>query len=472
MTDSARNCPYFKKCGACQTLNLTYEEELSLKMKRLISLLGRFAHVGEILSMDKPLCYRNKTQTLFRYNGGRVESGLYRSSDSGIVHVDRCLMEDPDLAPVTRTVKKLADAYKLKVWDGRRGEMRSVMVRKGFGTGEMQAAIVTKSGMFEGAAEMAAELVRRHPKIVSVSVIENATQIPLWMNGEEYGVHGPGYLEDVLAGCRFRVPAKAFYQINPIMTEVLYKTAAEFAEIKSGERVLDAYCGIGTVGIAAVKGTDARLEGFDVNEDAVRAAGENAELNGIRGARYTQKKDASFLGDGHYDVIFADPPRAGCDRRFLEALVRAAPERFVYISCDPETLARDLRLLGGTYKVKKIQPVDMFPGTGHVETVCLLSKLESQPHIEVKLNMSELDLTKAEKKATYQEIKDYVMEHTGLKVSSLYIAQVKEKCGIIERENYNKPKSPGAKQAKCPPEKEKAIREALRHFGMIPEGTS
>ena len=377
MTDSARNCPYFKKCGACQTLNLTYEEELSLKMKRVISLLGRFAHVEEILPMEKPLGYRNKMQTLFRYNGGRVDSGLYRSSDGGIVHVDRCLMEDPDLAPVCRTVRKLADAAKFKIWDGRHGELRSVMVRKGFGTREMQAAIVTRSGMFDGAADLAAELARRHPKIVSVSVIANDTEIPLWMNGEEYVVRGPGYLEDTLAGCRFRVPAKAFYQINPIMTEVLYKTAAEFAEIKSGERVLDAYCGIGTVGIAAVKGTDALLEGFDVNEDAVRSAGENAELNGIRGARYTQKKDASFLGDGHYDVVFADPPRAGCDRRFLEALVRAAPERFVYISCDPETLARDLASLKGKYKAKKIQPVDMFPGTGHTE--CVVKLVRQKP---------------------------------------------------------------------------------------------
>ena len=467
MTDSARNCPYFKKCGACQTLNLSYEEELSLKMKRLITLLGRFAHVEEILPMEDPLRYRNKTQTLFRYNGGRVESGLYRSSDGGIVRAERCLMEDPDLSSVSRTVKKLADAYKLKIYDGRRGELRSVMVRKGFATGEMQAAIVTKSGMFDAAGEMAAELVRRHPKVVSVSVIANDTQIPLWMNGEEYVVRGPGYLTDELAGCRFRVPAKAFYQINPKMTEALYRTAAEFAGIRPGERVLDAYCGIGTVGIAAAKGTDARLEGFDLNEDAVRAAAENAKANGIADASYQQKKDASFLAGEHYDVIFADPPRAGCDRRFLEAVVKAAPERFVYISCDPETLARDLAALKGKYKARRIQPVDMFPGTGHVETVCLLSKLESQPHIEVKLNMSELDLTKAEKKATYQEIKDYVMEHTGLKVSSLYIAQVKEKCGIIERENYNKPKSPDAKQAKCPPEKEKAIRDALKHFGMI-----
>ena len=372
MTDLARNCPYFKKCGACQTLNLTYEEELSLKMKREIALLGRFAHVEEILPMEEPTHYRNKTQMIFRYNGGRVESGLYRSSDGGIVRAERCLMEDPALASVCRTAKKLAETYKLKVYDGRRGELRHVMVRRAFATGEMQAAIVTRSGIFDGAAEMAAELAKRHPGLSSVSVIANDTQIPLWMNGEEYVVLGPGYIEDALAGCRFRIPAKAFYQINPAMTEVLYRTAAEFAGLEDGMRILDAYCGIGTVGIAAAKGKRVRLEGFDVNGDAVRAAEENARLNGIEDAVYAQKKDASFLAKERYDVIFADPPRAGCDRKFLEAVIKAAPARFVYISCDPETLARDLSLLRGAYKVKKIQPVDMFPGTGHVESVVKL----------------------------------------------------------------------------------------------------
>ena len=467
--NAERACPYAGKCGACQTLNLDYDGELSMKMKREITLLGRFGHVEEILEAEHPTHYRNKAQYLFSYNGGRVNFGLYRASDGGIVHIDRCMMEDPELYSVARTVRKLIDKYNVKVYDGRRGSLRSVTVRKGFATGELLCALVTRDGVFPGAQELADELVRRHPKLVSVSVIVNSTDIPLWMDGEEYVLYGKGYLTDELCGCTFRVSAKAFYQINPAQTEVLYRTAAELAEIKKTDRILDAYCGIGTVGIVAAKGGCASLEGFDVNADAIRDAEENARANGIGNAEFAVRKDASFLlREGkRYDVIFADPPRAGCDKKFLAAVLKAAPEKLVYISCNPETLARDLAVLKPMYKVRKIQPVDLFPGTGHVETVCLLYKLESQPHIEVKLNMSELDLTKAEKKATYQEIKDYVMEHTGLKVSSLYIAQVKEKCGIREQENHRRAKSPDIRQPVCPPEKEKAIRDALRHFGMI-----
>ena len=466
-----RECSLAGKCGACQTLNLTYERELSMKMKKEIALLGRYGHVEEILPSPMPTHYRNKVQYLFCRNGERVRYGLYRSSDGGIVHVDRCLMEDEGASAVCHTVRRMLDRYGVTVYDGRRGVLRHVMARRARSTGEIICALVTSGERFPRAVEFAAELAKRCPDIRSVSQIINDTDTPLWLGSKETVLYGDGYITDELCGCRFDISARAFYQINPTSTELLYRTAAELAELRETDDILDAYCGIGTVGIIAAKHGCRSLTGFDVNEDAIKNARENARRNGLPEARYFCGSDTAVtreLSGKHYDVVFADPPRAGCDKRFIDLLRRLSPERLVYISCDPETLARDLEQLKRSgYRVGRIQPVDMFPGTVHVETVCLLSKLQNRQHIEIELNMDELDVTDAEKKATYQEIKDYVLEHSGLTVSSLYIAQVKQKCGIIERENYNKPKSEDAKQPQCPPDKEKAIKEALQHFGMI-----
>ncbi len=385
-----RECRYAGKCGACQTLNLTYERELSLKMKKVISLLGRFGHVEEIIPMARPVHYRNKVQYLLDWNGGRVRFGLYRASDGGIVPVDRCFAEDPDASSVCRTVRKLIDKYKLTVYDGRKGLVRHVMARKAFATGELLCAIVTTDAPFPRAEEFAAELHDRHKNVVSVSRIINSTATPLWMGGEETVLFGGGVITDRLSGCEFRISAKSFYQINPTQTEVLYRTAAEYAALTGKEHILDAYCGIGTVGIiAATLGNGCgSLTGFDVNRDAVEDARLNAELNGLGNAEFTVADDKKFAlkNKKHMDVIFADPPRAGCEKRFLNFVLDHKPERMVYISCNPETLARDLAYLKQGYKVERIQPVDMFPGTTHVETVCLLSKLNAKQHIEINLD--------------------------------------------------------------------------------------
>ena len=239
--------------------------------------------------------------------------------------------------------------------------------------------------------------------------------------------------------------------------------------------MIDAYCGIGTIGLCAA-GRAKQVIGVERNPDAVRNACANAAANKINNARFICADATDWMraaaqpnsGLPHPDVVFLDPPREGSTPACIDAVAAMKPKRVVYVSCNPETLARDLtHLTRRGWKALKIQPVDMFPHTEHVETVCLLSKLQSKEHIEIEVKMDEMDLTSAESKATYKEIREYVFEHTGLKVSHLYIAQVKQKYGIIERENYNKPKSENAKQPQCPPEKEKAITEALRHFGMI-----
>ena len=248
--------------------------------------------------------------------------------------------------------------------------------------------------------------------------------------------------------------------------------AIEAAGLTGKETVVDAYCGIGTIGIVAASAAK-EVIGVELNRDAVRDAVTNAKANGEKNIRFYNNDAGKFMvqmasQNAHADVVFMDPPRSGSTEEFMDAVAILNPDRVVYVSCNPETLARDLAYFKKKgYRAEKAWAVDQFPATSHVETICLLSKLNAKQHIEINLDMDELDLTDAEKKATYQEIKDYVLEHSGLKVSSLYIAQVKQKCGIIERENYNKPKSEDAKQPQCPPDKEKAIKEALTHFGMI-----
>lgn len=376
-----RECAVAGKCGACQTLNLTYERELSLKMKKEISLLGRFGHVEEILPSPLPVRYRSKVQYLFRWEGGRIKYGLYRSSDGGIVHIDDCMMEDKEAASVCHTVRRMLDKYKVTVYDGRHGILRHVLVRRAHSAGEIVCALVTSADAFPNAVEFAAELAKRCPAVKSVSRIINDTEIPIWTGGAETVLYGNGYITEELCGCKFKISAKSFCQVNPSATELLYKTATELADIRETDNILDAYCGIGTIGIIAAKHGCRSLTGFDVNADAIRDARENAAANGLENARYFCVNDATAsreLSNGRYDVLFVDPPRAGCDRRFLDFAKKLTPPKIVYVSCNPETLARDLRYLESVgYKTRKIIPVDMFPGTVHVECVVLLSKVQN-----------------------------------------------------------------------------------------------
>ena len=300
----------------------------------------------------------------------------------------------------------------------------------------------------------------------------NPRKTSVVLGDAEKVLYGKGYILDELCGKTYALSPRSFYQINHSQTEVLYGLAVEAAHLTGKEVVLDAYCGIGTIGLSAADHAK-QVVGVELNRDAVQDAIGNAKHNGVKNARFFAADATRWISEAaaageRADVIFMDPPREGSTPQFLDSVARMAPKRVVYVSCNPETLARDLALLTKKgYHVESSTPVDMFPHSEHIETVCLLSKLNAKQHIEVDIHMDELDLTDAEKKATYSEIKEYVLEHTGLKVSSLYIAQVKQKCGIIERENYNKPKSDDAKQPQCPPDKEKAIKEALKHFGMI-----
>ena len=293
-------------------------------------------------------------------------------------------------------------------------------------------------------------------------------------------LYGQDFFYEELLGLRFKITPFSFFQTNSLGAEVLYQTAREFigdalpsgtdADIaEHGKIVFDLYSGTGTIA-QMLSPVAKKVIGVEIIEEAVEAAKENAQLNGLHNCEFIAGDVLKVIDsiEEKPDYIVLDPPRDGINPKALEKIIRYNVPQMVYISCKPTSLARDLEVLQARgYEVKKVCCVDMFPSTFHVETVCLLSKLNAKQHIEVDIHMDELDLTDAEKKATYSEIKEYVLEHTGLKVSSLYIAQVKQKCGIIERENYNKPKSDDAKQPQCPPDKEKAIKEALKHFGMI-----
>ena len=377
-------CPYAKKCGGCSLQNLPYEEQLHLKQSKLIGLLGRFGRVEEIIGMDDPTHYRGKIQAAFRSKSGKVVSGVFQSASRRIVEVEDCMLEDACAAPILATVRKLCGSMKIRPFDLESGQgfLRHVLIRRGFATGEIMVVLVTTKGEFRSERPFLNELLRRHPEITTVVRNVNPTTTPLFLGNESYVLHGDGYITDRLCGLEFRISPRSFYQVNPLQTEVLYGKAREFAALTGRETVIDAYCGTGTIGLTMASRAKEMI-GVEVNRDAVADAVENAKRTGVTTATFYAADAGDFMRDlaapgQTADVVVTDPPRAGCSPQVLRSLLTLAPERIVYVSCNPETLARDLyTLVKGGYKVKKIQPVDMFPWTGHVETVCLLSKHQS-----------------------------------------------------------------------------------------------
>ena len=469
------SCPVAARCGGCQLTRMTYCQQLAHKQALVDKLLSPFCPVSPILGMEHPYHYRNKVHAALGVDKrGLPLSGVYAAGTHRIVPVKRCLIEDERASRIIQSILSLLPAFKLRVYNEYtgRGFLRHILIRTGWHTGEILVVLVAASLEFPGKRAFVAALRQLHPEITSLVLNQNDRRTSMVLGQRETVLFGPGYLEDMLCGKRFRISPQSFYQVNAQQAEVLYRTALDLAGFTGKETVLDAYCGTGTIGLCA-SGHIRRLIGVELNPDAVRDARANAARNGVANAEFICEDAGRFMTrlarqKQAPDVVIMDPPRAGSDLPFLRSLLALAPSRVVYVSCNPETLARDLTVLcAGGYRAVKAVPVDMFPWTEHVETICLLSKLNAKQHIEINLDMDELDLTDAEKKATYQDIKDYVLENSGLKVSSLYIAQVKQKCGIIERDNYNKPKSEDAKQPQCPPDKEKAINEALKHFGMI-----
>ncbi|MDD6146439.1 MAG: 23S rRNA (uracil(1939)-C(5))-methyltransferase RlmD [Oscillospiraceae bacterium] len=465
-------CPLYKKCGGCQLQNMTYREQLSYKQAKAIKHLGRFGRVREIIPMEDPRYYRNKVQAAFGFHRGKIISGVYQSSSHHIVPVDTCLLEDQTADKIITDIRGLLPKHRLTAYneDTGRGFLRHVLVKRGFATGEVMVVLVTGSHVFPGKNAFVSELLGLHPEITTLIWNINSGKTSLVLGQKETVLFGNGYIEDILCSKRFRISAKSFYQINPVQTEKLYNTAIDFAGLTGKETVLDAYCGIGTIGLVAGDKAHSVI-GVELNPDAVRDAVMNAKLNKAQNIRFICADAGKFMVDmaksgEKIDVVFMDPPRKGSDMPFLKSLVTLKPEKVVYISCNIETQERDLNYLcRNGYQVKKIQPVDMFPHTGHVETVVLLSRKNIEETITIKIDVSSLDM-KLPHTATYDEIKSYVWDKYGMRVKTLYISQIKAKYGIKERDNYNKGNK-NSKTPQCPIEKEKAIVEAFKHFGMI-----
>ena len=385
------------------------------------------------------------------------------------------MTEDEIADRIIVDIRRLLRDFKMTTYNEvtGRGFLRHVLVKRGFQTGEVMVVLVTGTPIFPARNNFTRALLKLHPEITTIIQNVNDRYTSMLLGQNEKTLYGPGYITDILCRLRFRISAKSFYQINPVQTEMLYGKAMEFAELTGKETVIDAYCGIGTIGMVAAKKAGQVL-GVEVNRDAVRDARENAKLNRVKNIRFVCADAGDFMVDmanagEHCDVVFMDPPRAGSDTAFLSCALTLAPRRIVYVSCNPETLARDLNFLTKRgYRAEKIQPVDMFPHTDHVETVVQLVRKKPDTYIDITVDMDELDLTSSEAKATYDEIKDYIFDKHRVKVSSLYVAQVKQKHGIIERDCYNNSKKETPNQPQCPPEKVKLIEEALRHFKMIP----
>ena len=473
-----KKCPLYKKCGGCQLQNLSYAEQLDFKQRKTERLLGGFGRVEPIIGMDEPYHYRNKVQAAFATaRNGKIISGVYQSGTHSIVCVDSCLTEDRKADEIIVSVRNMLRSFKIQPYDERSGggTLRHVLVKRGFKTNQIMVVLVTSGPIFPAKNNFVKALRKEHPDITTIVHNINPYQTSLVLGERENVLYGTGKIEDELCGLTFRISPRSFYQINPVQTEVLYNTAMEYADMSGSEKVIDAYCGIGTIGLVASKRAG-EVIGVELNHDAVHDAISNAKRNGIKNVRFFCDDAGEFMlgmaQDGERaDIVFMDPPRAGSDECFLSSLVTLAPKKIVYISCNPETQQRDLRLLTKRgYKVEKIQPVDMFPHTNHVETVVLLSQLKQKPddYINVTIELDDVDITSAETKATYDEIKKYVAEHNaGMEVSNLYISQVKRKCGIEVGKNYNLSKNEDSRQPQCPEDKESAIVEALKHFKMI-----
>ena len=375
-------CSVAKKCGGCQYQGVAYEEQLKKKQKMEEDLFKKFCKVDPIIGMKNPCNYRNKVQSVFgKDRRGNIISGTYEANSHRIVPVEDCMIEDVKAQEIIRTVRKLLPSFKIKTYneDSGYGLLRHVMVRRGFKSKEIMVILVLGSPILPSKNNFVKALRKEHPEISTVVLNVNDKKTSMVLGDKETTLYGKGFIRDELCGCTFRISPKSFYQVNPIQTEVLYQTAIDFAELSGKETVIDAYCGIGTISLIAAKHAK-KVIGVELNGAAVKDAKINAKENNISNAEFYKGDAGDFMvkmaeNGQKADVVFMDPPRAGSDEKFMSSVVKLNPKKVVYVSCGPDTLERDLKYFKKRgYDVKKIQPVDMFPFTDHVETVCLLTK--------------------------------------------------------------------------------------------------
>ena len=473
-------CPHFGACGGCTYQNLPYEEQLSMKKQQVKALMdgavqGEYIFEG-IKGSPKIFAYRNKMEFSFgdEIKDGPLALGLHRrGSFYDIVNVPGCQIVCGDFGKILTCVLEYCREHKMSFYHrmAHEGYLRHLLVRRGEKTGEILIDLVTSSQEqhdLKGFAECILALPLEG-KVAGILHTYNDSLADVVQDDRTEILYGQDFFYEELLGLKFKITPFSFFQTNSLGAEVLYDLARSYVGEMKDKVIFDLYSGTGTIAqmLASVA---KKVVGIEIVEEAVEAAKQNAELNRLANCEFLAGDvlKAIDLVRETPDIIVLDPPRDGINPKALRKIIDFGVKKIVYISCKPTSLARDLEMLQECgYGVERCVCVDMFPGTVHVETVCLLSKLHADQHIEVELQMDELDLTAAESKATYEEIKAYVWEKHNMKVSSLYISQVKRKCGLEVGQNYNLSKSENPKVPKCPAKKEAAIMDALKHFQMI-----
>ena len=479
-------CPVARQCGGCKLQQISYDKQLHFKkglVEGCLTRIGGFEKedieqkMEPVYGMKEPWHYRNKAQFPVGYDKeGNLVAGFYAGRTHSIVANTNCAIQAKVTHPIVEKVLAYMRGNKISAYDEKNhsGLIRHILTRVGFTTGEIMVCLIVNG--------TAKQLKNINKLVDKLKEIEGMTSIIVNTNTDKtnkiLGLHcetvwGQDYIEDYIGDIKYQIGPLSFYQVNPQQTKVLYSKALEYADLKGQELVWDLYCGIGTISLFLAQKAK-QVYGVEIIKEAIDDARRNATLNHMNNVEFFVGKaeeivPAQYEKTGiHPDVIVVDPPRKGCDAALLNTMLDMAPERIVYVSCDPATLARDLKILcAEKYTLEKVAVVDQFSHSVHVETVVLLSQQKPDDTIEIDLDLDELDATSAELKATYQEIKDYVLKEFGLKVSNLYISQIKRKCGIEVGENYNLPKTENPKVPQCPKEKEEAIKAALKYFAMI-----
>ena len=471
------DCPLAGRCGGCQYRHMTYREELEAKRQRVQDALTRVGgaslELPPVLGAERPLRYRNTVQFPVARERQGLAVGYYRARSHDVLDVEDCLLQPEGVTALRRAFKNWMERYRVPAYDEGSGSglIRHLYVRTNR-KGEALCCVVANGKRIPHAPELVQVLRQAEPALAGLVLNTNTRDTNVILGPDYRTVWGQDFLEEELCGMTFRLSVPSFFQINRAQTERLYEKALEFAALTGQETVLDLYCGIGTISLALARRAG-QVIGAEIVPEAIEDAEANARRNGVANVRFLcgDAGQAAFqlAQEGvRPQVICVDPPRKGLAPEVPEVLASMAPERIVYVSCDPATLARDVKRFGALgYQAEQAQAVDLFPRTQHVETVVLLGRKfeKSREHVYLDYEPSaEIDLPGG---ATYSEIKQWIQAEYDLKVSSLYVAQVKQKHGIVERECNNKPKSENAKQPKCPPEKEAAIEAALKHFKMI-----
>ncbi|MFR0807066.1 MAG: 23S rRNA (uracil(1939)-C(5))-methyltransferase RlmD [Blautia wexlerae] len=473
-------CEFARQCGGCQLQALSYDQQLVFKTNKVkghLERIGGFTDIPmePIIGMDELFHYRNKAQfPVGRNKEGKIVTGFYAGRTHNIIENRDCALGVAENKEVLDRVIAHMEKYGIEPYNEATGKglVRHVLIRYGYFTKEVMVCLILNGNKIPK-EELLVKSLCEIPGMTSITINVNKKHSNVILGEEIRLLWGQEYITDRIGDISYQISPLSFYQVNPMQTQKLYAKALEYADLHGEETVWDLYCGIGTISLFLAQKAKF-VRGVEIVPAAIENAKENAKLNGLENTEFFVGKAEEVLPreykkNGVYaDVIVVDPPRKGCDETLLETMVEMNPDRIVYVSCDSATLARDLKYLCERgYELRKVCPVDQFGMTVHVETVVLLSQQKPDDTIEIDLDLDELDATSAELKATYQEIKDYVLKESGLKVSSLYISQVKRKCGIEVGENYNLPKSENARVPQCPKEKEEAIKAALKYFAMI-----